>query len=32
MSQQLEYGDHPYEIITNQWITLLLLTEQLGYH
>jgi hypothetical protein len=27
---KLEYGDHPCKIITDQWLTLLSLTEQLG--
>jgi hypothetical protein len=30
MPQQLEYGNHPCETITNQWLTLLSPTEQLG--
>jgi hypothetical protein len=30
MPQQLGYGDHPCETITDQWLTLLSPTEQLG--
>jgi hypothetical protein len=32
MPQQLGYDDHPCETITDQWMTSLSPTEQLGYY